>query len=119
MSLKGFVVYENCDIKVLASGVTSTPNGKFDVIHGTPNKGVSFLFSLTKDDAEMAARFLNRIESEGGAEWDKVISRLFWADHNHRGLDKLMAFSHVHGGVTVAADPLNLAIRDGEIVFNA
>lgn len=115
MSFQGFVVYENSDICVGSSGVEHLPNGVFSVIHGTPSNGRSVLFGLTKKEAGMAAKFLN--EQESTPNFSRLMSRLLWANPANRGLDRLIGFSQVHGGVTMQSDPLNLAVKGGRIVF--
>lgn len=104
-------------MKITGFTTSRTATGRLDVIHGNADYGRVSLFELTEMEAEMAIQFLNEQEKENGEGWQKIQSRLLWADFKHRGLDKLLKPSLVHGGVTVQGDPLGLVVVDGRIMF--
>lgn len=117
---QGFTKYAIQDISVTLSGVTRRPTGRFDVIHGTANNGITVLFGLTEQEADMAVEFLVSAEAAGGELWQQVQSRLFWADRaKNKGLDALIRPSMVHGGITQPEDhdPIGLVIQDGQIAI--
>jgi hypothetical protein len=120
IGIRGFVKQRESTLQFKGGVLTNKITGKYSVLRGTDDDGRTILYGLTEKEADMAVRFLTKVEAEGGNLWRRIQNRLYWADSRNRGLNKLIRPSLVHGGITMPPDydPLNLAIEGDEIVVD-